>query len=125
MYNTFQNKKSNRVSTNQSMNLPSLDHFPNTPGVKAMAAKLQALCKKKQSSRNQCLNLVPSRKDKFLLLSLGDTTIAVTCPFELIIKTPSPNSFGRCQYNLWTTTTTYQYFLMEPVKSMTPTGLLR
>lgn len=73
--------------TNQSTNSRSLARWPSTPNIRAAAAGLPALSRRRTSSKNQCRSLAPSRREKCLLLSSeGITTVAI-CPSASITRT--------------------------------------
>ena len=69
------------------MNLLYQDLSPNTLESKATEEEHPALFKKKESIRNLCLNLEPSKKERFQLHSLEGTMIEEIYPSELTIKT--------------------------------------
>jgi len=100
-------------------NSPYRVRSPSTPEDRELEEELLAPSRKKGSSKSLCLNLEPSRKDKFLLLSSEDTTIEVTFPSELTTKTLSPNSHGKSRLNHSIIITICQSFSMEPDKSTT------
>lgn len=93
---TFQGSISPRTNSRkrlmkQSMNLLSLVRLPSIPGIRAAAAGLQALSRRRTSSKNQCQSLAPLRREKCQPQSSEGITIVAICPSESITKTHCPN----------------------------------
>lgn len=95
--NTSPRKNSKTPTTNPSTNLPSPDLLQDTQGTTGQGVRPLARLKKRVNFRSLYLNLVHSRKDRFLRPSSEGTTTEGICLFEWTIKTLCPSWCGRFQ----------------------------
>lgn len=116
---TFPRKSSRTASTSLSMNSLSLDPLPNTPNRKALEARLPALSKKRQSSKNQCQNQGHSRREMCQLLNFAGIMIVEIYQFESITKTLCQSWCGRYRSSRLTTIIIYPFSLTGHEKNST------
>jgi hypothetical protein len=111
---------SKRPPMNPFTNSPSRDPSQKIHVLRASEARLRALSKKKQISRNLYRNLALSRSEKCRLPSSEGTMIAEIYPSGSTTKTHFPNWYGKFQSNHSTTTTTCPFSSTALGKNLTP-----